>query len=119
MITIPLSDLKDGDKIRARTVAEIGPGSHPIDIRTYKKNGKEFILIANSTRGLIKMDPVDLAKQKGSINYPTSKAGVNYQTLIKGRHLKQLDILNDKYVLLLKRTTTNSFDLESIPVSNL
>lgn len=119
LITVPLNDLHDGKKIRARTVAEIGPGSHPIDIRTYKKNGEEFILIANSTRGLIKMKPADLASQKKHIDYPTSRAGVDYKTLIPGRHLKQLDNLNDEYVILLKRNSENGFDLESLPVVDL
>ncbi len=120
LITVPLSQLQDGKKLRARTVAEIGPGSHPIDIRTYEKKGEEFILIANSRRGLIKMKPSDLAAQKKSINYPTSKAGVPYQTLIPGRHLKQLDNLNKDYVILLKhQKNQRGFDLESIHVNDL
>ena len=120
LITIPLDQLRSNKKLRARTVAEIGPGSHPIDIRTYKKNGKEFILIANSTRGLIRMDPVDLAAQKKSIDYPTAKAGVHYKTLIPGRQLKQLDILNDQYIVLLKlKKNQKGFDLASVPVREL
>ncbi len=116
MIVVPIDELRDGKKIRARTVAEIGPGSHPIDIRTYSKAGKEYILIANSTRGLIRMNPADLNAQKGTISRPTSKAGVPYKTLIPGRHLKQLDMLNKNYALVLKRTQSNGFDLESIAV---
>lgn len=119
LITVPLAQLKDGKKIRARTVAEIGPGSHPIDIRSYTKAGQEYILIANSRRGLIRMSPADLAAQKSSINRPTSKAGVPYKTLIPGRHLKQMDILNKDYVLLLKHAAGRGFDLQSVAVSTL
>lgn len=119
LITVPIDALKDGQKIRAKTVAEIGPGSHPIDIRTYHKGEKEFILIANSRRGLIRMDPKDLEAQRSSINRPTSRAGVPYKTLISGRHLKQLDVLNNDYVVLLKKNANNSFDLESIAMEDL
>ncbi len=119
LITVPLRDLSDGKQIRARTVAEIGPGSHPIDIKTYKKAGEEYILIANSRRGLIRMNPADLAAQKGSINYRTSKAGVAYKTLIPGSNIRQLDNLNDAFVLLLMQNKDRGFDLTSIPVNEL
>ncbi|MEK6155057.1 hypothetical protein WIW50_17435 [Flavobacteriaceae bacterium 3-367] len=119
LITIPLVDLRDGGKIRARTVAEIGPGSHPIDIRTYRKKGEEYILIANSKRGLIQMRPADLAAQRKSINYPTSRAGVHYKTLIPGSHIRQMDNLNENYVVLLTKNKREGFDLTSLNVNTL
>lgn len=119
LITIPLENLQDGAKIRARTVAEIGPGSHPIDIRTYRKDGKEYILIANSKRGLIQMRPADLAAQRKSIDYRTSRAGVHYKTLISGSHIRQLDNLNKDYIVLLTRNKNEGFDLTSINVNTL
>jgi len=119
LITVPMEALHNGKKIRAKTVAEIGPGSHPIDIKKYQKNHQEFILMANSKRGLIRIDPNDLEKFKGHINYPTAKAGVRYTTLIPGSNIRQLDMLNDKYALLLVRTNDQSFHLESKATSEL
>lgn len=120
LITIPVSQLQDGKQLRARTIAEIGPGSHPIDIRTIKKKGEEYILIINSRRGLIKIKPSDIEAQKKTINYATSKAGVPYETLISGSNLRQLDNLNEDYVILLKQKKNKTgFDLESIHVNNL
>ena len=118
MITIPLSDLKDGKEIRAKTVAEIGPGNYPFDIKIYNKKGREYILIANNKRGLIKIKPSDIAAQKKSIDRPTSRAGVAYETLVNGSHLRQLDNLNKDYMVLLKKSTVG-YDLESLAVSNL
>ena len=119
LITVPLNNLKDGGKLRARTVAEIGPGSHPMDIRAYEKGGEEYILIANSKRGLIRMKPADIAAQKKSINYRTSKAGATYKTLIPGSSIKQLDNLNKEYVILLTENKTKGYDLKSIAVNSL
>jgi hypothetical protein len=119
LITVPMNELQNGAKIRARTVAEIGPGSHPIDIKSYQKNGRDFILMANSKRGLIRIDPNDLNAFRGSIDYPTAKAGVAYNTLIPGSRIRQLDILNKDYVLLLTRDGDNNFHLQSKATAEL
>ena len=119
LITVPLKDLQHGKKVRAKTVAEIGPGSHPIDIRSLKEEGRAYILIANSKRGLIRMLPEDIARQKTTINYPTARAGVKYETLIPGSHIKQLDILKDSYIVLLVRNKSHGFDLKSKSIASL
>ena len=40
---------------RGTTIAEFGAGNRPIDMVLYKKNGKDFLLMSNTNRGVMKI----------------------------------------------------------------
>jgi len=48
LVKIPVGDLKPGAKIRGTTVAELGNMNKPLDMVVYQKDGKSYILMANS-----------------------------------------------------------------------
>ena len=52
---IPVSDLKPGAQVKGTTIAELGNRNRPIDMIVYEKGGKHFILMANSSRGVMKL----------------------------------------------------------------
>jgi hypothetical protein len=58
VVKIPVNDLKPGAKVQGSTIVELGNGSTPLGMLSYQKAGKSFILIATTSRGVMKF-PVD------------------------------------------------------------
>src|SRR5579872_21333 len=74
LVKIPLSDLKPGAKVKGVTIADLGSGNQPIDMVPYKKDGHNYILIANSSRGLVKLK-ADSLETYAAIDSPTKVDG--------------------------------------------
>ena len=53
LVKIPVADLKVGQKIQGKTIAELGNGNRPLDMIVYQKGGKDFLLMANSKCGVM------------------------------------------------------------------
>ena len=83
LVKIPVSSLKPGEKVKGVTIADLGAGNQPLDMVPYKKEGHNFILIANSSRGLVKLK-ADALESYAAIDSPTKvdgPAGVPYEKL--------------------------------------
>jgi len=52
LVQFPLSDLKPGAKIKGKTIAELGNQNRPLDMIVYQKGGKDYLLLANNSRGV-------------------------------------------------------------------
>jgi len=50
LVVIPLKDLRDGAHIAAKTVGELGWGSAPNALVSFKQGGAEYALLVNSSR---------------------------------------------------------------------
>jgi hypothetical protein len=95
LVKIPVSDLKPGAKVKGVTIADLGSGNQPLDMVPYKKGGHEYILVANSSFGVVKLKADNLETYK-AIDSPTvvDVAGVPYDSIsgLKNvRHLAQMD----------------------------
>jgi hypothetical protein len=95
LVKIPVSDLKAGAQVKGVTISDLGSGNQPLDMVPYKKDGHEFILIANSSFGVVKLHADNLGQYK-PIDSPTvvDVAGAPYDkiTALTGvRHLAQFD----------------------------
>ena len=49
LVKIPMSDLKPGAQVKGVTIADLGSGNQPLDMVPYRKDGHEYILIANTS----------------------------------------------------------------------
>ncbi len=110
LVTIPMSDLKPGKKVEGATIAELGAGNRPIDMIAYKKDNHEFILMANSSRGVMKLKSDHLEKYK-NITAQTDITGVPYETIGSLTGVKHLTSLDDSNALILTES-----DLRSVPL---
>jgi hypothetical protein len=115
LVKIPVSELKPGAQVQGVTVAELGNRNKPLDMVVYKKDGKDYILMANSSRGVMKVTTENIDKI-AAITEPVrgGKAGLTYDTIdsLKGvEHLARAD--NDNALLLI-RTPTGSLNLETV-----
>ncbi|WP_422925661.1 hypothetical protein [Singulisphaera sp. PoT] len=114
LVKIPVASLKDGKHIKGTTVAELGNRNKPLDLIVYKKDGKDYLLLANSARGVMKINPDNVDKAEG-INRPVKdKEGLSYDTLSELKGVTQLDSLDKEHALILVQTPTGSSNLETI-----
>jgi hypothetical protein len=95
LVKIPVSDLKAGAQVKGVTISDLGSGNQPLDMVPYKKDGHEFILIANSSFGVVKLHADNLGQYK-PIDSPTvvDVAGAPYDkiaSLTNVRHLTPFD----------------------------
>ena len=100
LVKIPVSDLKGGAKVKGTTIAEMGAGNRPLDMVAYKKDGHEYILMANSAHGVTKLDASHLETYK-PITAPTDITGVPYQSLSDWKNVRHLQAYDDNSVLVL------------------
>src|SRR5262245_8262694 len=82
LVKFPVKDLKPGTKLVGTTIAELGNRNRPLDMIVYKKDGAEFILMSNSSRGVMKM-PTKGIEGFGAIKerVAAEKSGLPYETL--------------------------------------
>ena len=113
LVKIPVSDLKGGAKVQGATIAEMGAGNRPLDMISYKKNGKEYILMANSAHGVTKLDASHLETYK-AITAPTDVTGVPFTTVADLKDVRHLQAYDDKQALVLSDNGNKGLDLRTV-----
>jgi hypothetical protein len=90
LVRIPVSDLKPGEKVKGTTVAELGNMNRPLDMIVYNKDGKEYLLLANSARGVMKI-PTEGIDKVDAITEPIKGGGTGGQ----GKKIEKIEALKD------------------------
>lgn len=116
LVKFPLSDLKPGSKVKGTTVAELGNMNRPLDMIVYKKEGKDFLLLANNNRGVMKVDVEPIDKTGGLTEHVKGggKAGLPYETIKDLKGVVQLDRLDQDHALLLVQSESGAKSLKAI-----
>jgi len=122
LVKFPVADIKKGDKVKGTTVAELGNMNRPVDIVAYSKDGKDYALIANAARGVMKvsLDGVDKIQEiTTKVTGPKSEqhseaattklvggatAGLKYDVIKDLDGTVQLDKLNDTTAVVIRKT---------------
>jgi hypothetical protein len=115
LVKLPLSDLKPGVKVKGTTIAELGNQNKPLDMIVYTKDKKDYLLMANNNRGVMKVAADQFADAAG---IPEKKvgdtAGVKYETVADLKGVLQLDKLDDNRALVLIEGGDKSLTLKSV-----
>ncbi len=95
LVKIPVGELKPGAKVKGVEIADLGSGNNPLDMVPYKKDGHDYILIANTSFGVVKLK-ADNMETYPAIDSPTrtNVAGVPYDkitTVTNVQHMAALD----------------------------
>ena len=116
LVTFPVSALKPGEKIRGKTVAELGNRNQPLDMIVYEKGGKQYLLLANSARGVMKIGTESLDKQPALTEAVSGggTAGLKYDTIAELKDVLQLDKVNDKTAVVLVGTQQGPKSLQTV-----
>jgi hypothetical protein len=118
LVKIDLDALKTGEKAHGTTVAELGNMNKPLDMVAYKKDGKDYLLLTNSARGVMKISTADLGKNPG-LTEPIKGGGTGGQTFETVKALKdvaQLDKLDDNRAVILVQAAGSPGSLQTIPL---
>lgn len=116
LVKILVSDLKAGNKIEGTTISEFGARNRPLDMIVYNKAGVDYILMANSDRGVMRMATTGIEKY-GAITSHTELAGLPYTTLPDLKGVEQLDRVDDSKAIVLVRADTGVQDLKTIALN--
>jgi hypothetical protein len=119
LVLIPVDALKSGAKVTGATIAELGMGNRPLDMIPYRKDDHDFILLANSYRGVLKLSAEHLDRF-APITEPAQMEGVPFKRISALKGVRRLTTLDDANALILKDSrgedNNAALDLESIPL---
>jgi len=103
LVKMPVSSLEPGKKVMATTVAELGNRNRPLSMIIYHKDGKDYVLMANSARGLMKIQLEGVDKIEG-ITKPIKgggTAGLKYETIKDAKGVQKLDAYDKGHAVVL------------------
>jgi hypothetical protein len=117
LVKLPVADLKAGAHVKGTTIAELGNRNKPLDMIVYQKDGKDYLLMINSSRGVMKI-PTEGAGAAESITQPVrggGTKGLGYEKIANINGAVQMDQLdNQRAVLLVQENPSGAIDLKTI-----
>lgn len=124
IVLIPLNELKDGAKVKARTLGDMGNGQ-PLDMVSFNMQGNEMLFVTNNSRmpQVIPLSGLNNAKvvtekdfergMKADLGDVLPYGPMGKAVMFTGSSL-QIDLLNDgQFVSLTRDALTGSLDLET------
>jgi hypothetical protein len=114
LVQFPIKELSPGAKIKGKTIAELGNRNRPLDMIVYHKDGKDYILMANSSRGIMKISTDNIEGAESITTKVADKQGQSYETIASWTGVDQLDKLDPGHALVVRRGDGNSLNLESL-----
>ena len=106
LVKFPMDSLK-GSKVVGTTIAEFGAGNRPLDMVLYKKDGKEYLLMSNNNRGVMKIPTADFGTAPAiTTKVTTPTGGIAYETIASMKGVEQMDLLDAQRSIVLARTAS-------------
>jgi hypothetical protein len=108
--------LEPGKKVRGTTLAELGNRNRPLDMIVYKKDGKDYLLMTNSARGVMKINTQEIGRANG-ITEPVRGGGTSgqgFDTVKELTGVVQLDKLNDSQAVIVTQAESGALALRTI-----
>lgn len=116
LVLFPMDEVEPGKHVKGKTLAELGNRNTPLDIISYEKDGKSFLLLANTSRALMRIDPEKISSFEDYLTEPVSDeegtAGLHFVAL-PYVNVQQLDKLSNSQVLLLQRMPNGDLNLHT------
>jgi hypothetical protein len=107
LVKFPVEALAPGAKITGTTIAELGNRNRPIDMIVYTQGGKDYLLMSNTARGVMKIPTEKFATETPIVTpVPTGTAGVGYETIASLTGVQQLDKLDATRAVMIVKTAT-------------
>jgi hypothetical protein len=114
LVKVPVADLKAGAQVKGTTIAELGNRNRPLDMIPYTKDGKNYLLLANSSRGVMKIPTEDAGSAEGITAPVQDKKGLGYDTISSLKGVVQMDKLDDSHAVILTQDQGGALNLETI-----
>ena len=117
LVLFPTSVIAPGqeDKFVGKTVAELGNRNRPLDMVIINSDDEEFLLMANNSRGVMKIKTADLTEAEQLTEKVDDTAGVAYETLADWTGVLQLDTFGKEHVIILVQGEDGGLSLKVVP----
>jgi hypothetical protein len=115
LVSIPVSELKPGNKVKGTTIAELGAGNRPLDMVTYRKDGHDWLLMANSSHGVLKLSAENLDSYKPILAPVERTAGIPATSISELKGVQHLVKFDDGNALILA-SAGQTMELRAIPL---
>jgi hypothetical protein len=116
IVAFEAANLKNGQAVTGRTVAELGAGNQPADIISYTLNGKGYVLVANRTHPMMKLSSEDIAGAP-ALTTPEN-IGITRTNVSAPGAIVQLADFDDKNVIVIQKAPAGGLDLKTIAKSS-
>jgi hypothetical protein len=103
LVKIPMKDIKPGAKIKGTTVAELGNRNTPLDMVIYNKGGKDYLLMINDNRGVMKIDLEKVGTIDGITSRVGGTAGLPYETIKTWQGVTQMARLDNSHAVIVTK----------------
>ena len=116
LVKVPVAQLKAGAHVKGTTIAELGNRNRPLDMLVYNKNGKDWFLMANSSRGIMKISTENLAGAP-SITARVGGGGIEgqaFETIESLENIFQLAEYDRDHALVVQGGEGGSLNLVSV-----
>jgi hypothetical protein len=115
LVKVPVAELKAGAHVKGTTIAELGNRNRPLDMIVYRKDGKDYILMTNNSRGVMKIPTEGAATAEGIVQRVSGTKGLGYEKISSLKGAEQMDQLDDHHaVLLVKADPEGALNLQTI-----
>jgi hypothetical protein len=116
LVIFPMDTLRSEAQVRGKTVAELGNRNRPLDMIAYEKGGESYLLIANSSRGIMKVPTSGITEVEGITSRigGGGTAGLAYDTIDEMDGVVQLDKLDAAHAVVLMKSEKGSLDLRTV-----
>jgi len=115
LVSIPVSELKPGNKVKGTTISELGAGNRPLDMIAYKKDGHDWLLMANSSHGVLKLSAENMDSYKAILAPVENTAGIPATKISDLKGVQHLTRFDDSKALILA-SAGPSMELKTVPL---
>jgi len=113
LVKVPVAELKSGAHVKGTTIAELGNRNVPLDMIVYNKDGKDYLLMANNSRGVMKIPTEGTGTAEGITAPVPGTKGLGYETVASLKGVDQLDKLDDRHAVVLVKDK-DGLNLETV-----
>jgi hypothetical protein len=115
LVKFPVASLTGTQKVVGTTIAELGAGNRPIDMFVYKKDGREFLLMSNTSRGVMKIPTADFGSAAPITSRIGGTAGIAYETIASMTGVQQMELFDAGRSIVIAREGT-ALNLRAVPL---
>ena len=115
LVKVPVADLKAGAHVKGRTIAELGNRNRPLDMIVYQKDGKDYILMTNNSRGVMKIHAEGAGSAEPLTQYVPNGGtkGLGFDAIAGLKGVVQMDQLDNGHAVIVT-DTNGTIDLDTI-----
>ena len=115
LVKFPVASLTGSQKVVGTTIAELGAGNRPIDMYVYSKDGKDYLLMSNTRRGVMKIATDGFASASPITTRIGGTAGVPFETIATLTGVQQMELLDATRTVIIA-SENGALNMRAVPL---